>query len=109
EHEISFTGEDILQKLNPRKRIDLLLFYKECLTNILRHSGATQATTRLKADHKEICLAVTDNGHGLHGEVPASLKRRARLLGAQVATEKTEPTGSCITLKLNVNKFGVFK
>jgi signal transduction histidine kinase len=99
DHGISFEGEEILQRLKPRNRIDLFFFYKECLTNIIRHSGATQVTTKLSADSDGIQLTITDNGHGLNGEVPSSLKRRARLLGAQVSTEPSESGGTCIMLK----------
>ena len=42
----------------------MLLFYKESLTNIIRHSGATKVTTDLRANDKRINLCVTDNGHG---------------------------------------------
>jgi signal transduction histidine kinase len=108
DHAITFEGEEILQQLKPRKRIDLFLFYKECLINIIRHSGATQATTKLTATHKETRLVITDNGHGLNGDVPSSLKRRARLLGAQVETKHPKDGGICITLKLKPKKFGAF-
>ena len=100
EYDLSFEGEENFKNLKPRKRIDLFLFYKECLTNIIRHSGATRVVVTLTGDGKEIQLSITDNGHGLTGEVPASLKRRARLLGAHVSTEKSESGGTRIVLKL---------
>ncbi|MDF7823559.1 hypothetical protein P4B35_06000 [Pontiellaceae bacterium B12227] len=107
EYDLSFDGEEYLNELKPRKRIDLFFFYKECLTNIIRHSGATRVAATLTGNGKEIQLAITDNGHGLTGDVPASLKRRARLLGAQVSTEKSEPGGTRIILKLKTRRFGV--
>ena len=109
EHDITFEGEAILQTLKPRKRIDLFLFYKECLINIIRHSGATRVSTQLIADRNELRLVITDNGHGLDGEMPSSLKRRARLLGAQVTAENIPNDGTRITLKLKINTFGVFR
>ncbi|WP_236621948.1 histidine kinase [Novipirellula maiorica] len=109
EHEISFEGEALLRKLKPAVRIDLFLFYKECLVNILRHSGATFVTTHLKADHRELCLTITDNGSGLEhstgARVPRSLRRRARLLGAQVDARDLENHGTRITLRLRTRKF----
>jgi len=106
EHAITFEGEERLQHIKPRRRVDLFLFYKECLTNVLRHSNATQVTTRLEALQELITLTVADNGQGL-GEnngngVPASLKRRARLLGAQVSAGSSASGGACITLKLKL-------
>ena len=109
EHDLSFEGEHYLPQLKPRQRIDLFFFYKECLANILRHSGATSVRARVVADTKIICLAVKDNGHGIHDPatsngIPASLKRRAHLLGAQLAMDRPVDGGTCITLKLKTPK-----
>ena len=106
EHHIEFTGEAELRRLSPRKRIDLLLFYQESLINIIRHSGATCARTRLTALEGAITLEVTDNGRGLDGRVPASLKRRARLLGADVEAGSSEGKGARIVLRLKRRRFG---
>jgi signal transduction histidine kinase len=109
EHSISFEGEEILSRLPRRKRIDLYLFHKEALTNIIRHSGATEATTRLVAGPGEIVLTIFDNGCGIAGESPSSLKRRARLLGADLSVEPPEAGGTRIVLKLKSRKFGILK
>jgi len=109
DYDLSFHGEQRLQGLKPRKRIDLFFFYKECLHNIIRHSGATSVSARLTADPKRIRLTVTDNGHGLNGDVPGSLKRRARLLGAKLDVGQPEAGGALITLILKVRSYGVFK
>lgn len=107
EHEIEFEGEARLGQLSPRKRIDLLLFYQESLINIIRHSGATRAHTRLDATGGEIILTVTDNGRGLKGQVPASLKRRARLLGADLEAGPSDSKGTRIGLRLKRRWFGI--
>ena len=108
EHQIEFEGEAELRQLSPRKRIDLLLFYQESLINIIRHSGATCAHTRLSAAKGAITLAVTDNGRGLDGQVPASLNRRARLLGAEVKAGPSALKGACIVLRFERRRFGIF-
>jgi signal transduction histidine kinase len=100
DHDLSFEGESHLETLKPRKRIDLFFFYKECLNNIIRHSGATRVRTRLIAGKKEIQLTVCDNGAGLTDEAPPSLKRRARLLGAKLSVETPAAGGTEITLRL---------
>jgi signal transduction histidine kinase len=111
EHEISFEGEQFLRKLKPPVRIDLFLFYKECLTNILRHSNATRVTTKLTADQHSLCLMVADNGCGLSdiqdSRVPKSLSRRARLIGAKVSTAPNTASGTIIKLTLQTKKFGL--
>ena len=106
EHRIEFEGEAGLRQISPRKRIDLLLFYQESLINIIRHSGATSARTRLTALEGAITLEVTDNGRGLDGRLPASLKRRARLLGAEVEAGSAEGGGARIVLRLKRRRFG---
>lgn len=107
-HNITVEGETILHQLNPRKRVDLFFFYKECLNNILRHSGATAVTTRLTATPKLITLNVVDNGLGIaisakgSNGTPPSLKRRAHLLHAKVFVESPPAGGTSVTLKLHV-------
>jgi signal transduction histidine kinase len=109
EHDLHIEGEPVLQGLSPRRRIDLFLFYKESLTNIIRHSGATRVTTHIIAREQDVTLNIADNGHGVENvsppQVPASLERRARLLRAQVALKVPPAGGTRITLKLNTRKF----
>lgn len=113
EYDITVEGEDFLQRLKPRTKSDLFLFFKECLINVSRHADATRFSTHLTANHHEICMTISDNGRGLSdrdGEgVPYSLKRRARLLGAHIVTRISESGGTLITLKLKTRKFGVRK
>ena len=107
-HEISFKGEQHLTKLSSRRRLGLFLFYKECLTNVLRHSGATEVVTEMVADDEQINLKISDNGHGMNGNsefpIPPSLKRRARLLGGQVTARPHTTGGTTIQLSLRLKK-----
>lgn len=113
EHEISIKGEEYLKVLPPRTRADLFLFYKECLVNISRHSGATKYTTELEAAADRIRLRICDNGRGLEisekHAVPSSLKRRARLLDAKVTVENPPAGGTCIELNLRTRKWGFYQ
>lgn len=106
-HDLSFEGEALLTNLKPRKRIDLFLFYKECLNNIIRHSGATQVTTRLNATPKTLVLTITDNGCGLSNGIPKSLRRRARLLHARLTATRPPNGGTCIALRLRTRRWGI--
>ena len=109
DYSISIEGAAIIDKLRPRTRVDLFLFFKESLINISRHSKATQTRVSLMAKRSEVCLTITDNGVGLadlgNHEVPVSLKRRARLLGAQVSLTPSAEGGACITLILRRGLF----
>jgi signal transduction histidine kinase len=104
-HDITFEGEEFMQTLKAQRRSDLFFFYKECLTNIIRHSGASSISTQVKADRRTITLTVSDNGRGMdtatsNSEIPPSLKRRARLLVAEVSIDHPADGGTRITLKM---------
>ncbi len=101
EHEISFENQEMLEHLPPRKRIGVFLFYKECITNIIRHSRASRVETKLKADKKEFTLTVYDNGKGVVTP-PTSLKRRARLLNAKITHETPKSGGTIITFRMRI-------
>jgi len=102
EHDISIEGREVLKRLYPGNRADLFLFFKESLVNISRHSGATRLSINLTASERQIRMVISDNGRGIpdscNDSVPASLKRRARLLGAQVSAGKSINGGASITL-----------
>ena len=98
--------ESTIERIKPRKRVDLHLFYNECLVNIIRHSGATDVDTRLSANAKHVTLTVRDNGKGLPMNskivVPPSLKRRGRLIGGQVSAATPDSGGTLITLQMRL-------
>lgn len=109
EHTMTIEGETYLSELKPRTRVDLFLFYKECLVNISRHSGATRFATELIADAKGLKLTISDNGKGLsnlpNGKIPGSLKRRARLLKATLQVETVANEGTRIILTHKHRRF----
>lgn len=104
EHEIMIEGEPYLEQLKARVRFDIFLFYKECLINICRHSGATRVITHLSAGKKEITLTVSDNGTGIPGfvknRIPSSLQRRADLLKGRLTVATPPEGGTAVCLKL---------
>lgn len=116
EHELVIEGDAWLKKLKPRIRVDLFLFYKECLVNISRHSGATAFSSQLSADSGGVTLSIQDNGIGIdtqqEGLIPKSLERRARLLGASISVASPAEGGTLITLTIPARQrggLGIFK
>ncbi|MEM9159874.1 MAG: histidine kinase [Verrucomicrobiota bacterium] len=107
---IDIQGEEHLRQLQAQKRIDLFLFYKECLTNILRHSEATKVRTLIAATNRSTTLQVDDNGKGFLDStkdgIPPSLKRRARLMRAKVSASHTPMQGTQIILTLKKRTIG---
>lgn len=104
ESSITFEGESHLKHLKQRRLIDLVLFNKECLTNIIRHSQATRVSISIIADRRSVVYTITDNGHGLLGMVPASLQRRAQLMRGTVSFSQGGE-GTIIILTLNNSPF----
>lgn len=105
DHQLDLKGEDYVVQISQRRRIDIFLFYKECLVNIIRHSHATEIRTSLEIDDSLLSLEVCDNGSGLPdtgvSKAPSSLMRRAKLLGGKVTVATNEPSGTCVRLTLN--------
>jgi signal transduction histidine kinase len=99
EHNVVIENHTEIDALGRRAAIDLYLFYKECLTNIIRHSGATRVFTRLNVAQKVIQLTVIDNGCGTGNNIPPSLKRRARFLRAKLHANPAVGGGTEITLQ----------
>ena len=108
DHTLEFEGEDRYPDIRPQKRIDLFLFYKESLINILRHSKATVVRSKLTMSESELELSVIDNGQGIDAHNPSpeppSLKRRARLLGGKLSVMRTAEGGTSVILKMSLGR-----
>ena len=113
DHELIIEGEPYLKKLKPRVRVDLFLFYKECLVNISRHASATAFSSHLSADKAGVSLIIRDNGIGIDeqqdGMTPKSLERRAGLLRAKVRIDHPAEGGTVVTLTIPAKRLGIFK
>ncbi len=105
DYSIDISGEEYLEHLKVHSQVDLFLFYKESLVNICRHSDATRVSTQLKGTAREVILTISDNGKGLSKEnIPASLKRRARLLKAKLSVEENSEGGTSVSVRLITRK-----
>ena len=51
--------------MDSRDRHQLFLAFKEALTNVVRHSGATEVRLSVQAEDGEVRLSIADNGRGL--------------------------------------------
>jgi len=98
--EICFDCEAALNELPRRLRIDIYLFHKECLANLIRHAGATKVRIQVGVYAAEVKLEVADNGRGLQGEVSKSLQRRARLSKGNVEFDESEMGGALVRLRV---------
>lgn len=105
DYEVRFhiDGETELESLTRRRRIDLYLYFKECLTNIHRHAQATRIYIRLVAHRNTVELSVIDNGNGID-TLPKSLVRRARFLRATLKIKQIKPQGTHIRLRMKLKR-----
>ena len=82
-------------------------FCQEALTNVARHSGATEAAVVIARDGARLRVEVQDNGSGLSEERaldPHSLgivgmRERARLLGGEMEILGSPARGTSVTLR----------
>ena len=51
--------------VDSRHRHQLFLVFKEALTNVVRHSGATEVSLGIQVEQGELRLIIADNGRGL--------------------------------------------
>jgi signal transduction histidine kinase len=55
------------QVVDSRRRHQLFLAFKEALTNVVRHSNATEVQLNIRCDGGKVLVAIADNGRGLPG------------------------------------------
>jgi signal transduction histidine kinase len=83
--------------VDSRHRHQLFLAFKEALTNIVRHSGATEVRLSIRRLNGEVRLAIADNGCGLTtnrtAEMDGLANMRARLEHLGGRCEITSPPG----------------
>ncbi|MCW1886661.1 GAF domain-containing protein [Luteolibacter flavescens] len=73
------TSGKAMRTLEPEEMIALYRVTQEALTNVARHSSATEVQVTLETE-PTVCIHITDNGVGFH---PQYVKRRLGLLGMQ--------------------------
>lgn len=85
---------------------------QEAFTNILRHSGATEAAIVVKNLGGFISVSIRDNGHGFDPGVIGSvadhdpgyglngMKERARILGGRLVLESRPDMGTSISIEI---------
>ena len=106
EFDIDCHPEDM--ELDGRRRITVFRIFKEALTNIVRHAGATRVVVRLRRDGDQVTLLVSDNGRGITREEQRqnislglmSMHERAWLLGGSVRIVGGAGEGTTVFLSL---------
>jgi PAS domain S-box-containing protein len=89
----------------------LFRIFQECLTNITRHSQASEVKVELKKEDGWMTLCVQDNGRGITAAELASpvslgllgMKERAALLGGKIMITRDEDQGTVVTARIPIH------
>lgn len=97
----------LLDRPDPRVELACFRIAQEALTNVLRHSGATQVTVLLAPRGDQILLSIIDDGRGfdpdhVHGLGLIAMRERATHLGGTFDIETVPGAGTCIRACLPV-------
>jgi signal transduction histidine kinase len=106
--ELTFDAPDTADavKLGMDIRRDLMLIFKEAVSNAARHSRCSRVAIAVRIDGRRLMMAVVDNGAGFdtsrdsEGQGLASMRRRAERLGATL--EIAAGAGAGTTVKLGI-------
>ncbi len=110
---LTFIGTDTPMGLPQEMTGDVLQMLREALANVQKHSGATRVAVAIEKNDRGLEISVDDNGHGFNfagtytlEELellrlgPASLKRRARSLNADLLLESRPGRGSGLKFRI---------
>jgi signal transduction histidine kinase len=88
----------------------LFLAFKEALTNVVHHSGATEVRFSIKLQDGQILLTIADNGRGVaQGDRTeamdgvANMRGRLEKLGGRFELESRADEGTTIRFHLPTN------
>jgi len=103
-------------RLGADLRREIYLIFKECVNNLVKHSGCSEVEMELRIVNHRIVLRISDNGRGfdvsqaaepsngngasLGGHGLPSMRRRAAALGGTFEVESARGRGTTSTLKV---------
>ncbi|SDG74764.1 histidine kinase [Dyella sp. 333MFSha] len=89
--------------LAPTAEAELALVLREAVTNIHRHSSATEARVVITRNGEEFSMRITDNGCGglaAHGNGVSGMRERIRRIGGRLAIESPARQGTLLAIDL---------
>jgi two-component system, NarL family, sensor histidine kinase UhpB len=107
------SDDEVPQTLSSRAYVQTTRILREAVSNIIKHSGASQCTVRCAIDNGDFQLVVQDNGRGIPTELDgrldkghgmASMKGRAKQLQGQCLVESGPGYGTVIRLTLPLER-----
>jgi signal transduction histidine kinase len=91
-------------------RHQLFLTFKEALTNVVRHAGASEVLLYIRLENGELWLTVTDNGRGFSTTAPneamdgiANMRTRIEKLGGRFEINGNPGHGTTVRFSVPLN------
>ncbi len=110
---VTFLGSNTPVGLPQEMSMEVLQMLREALANVQKHAGATRVAVSMEKTDRGLEISVDDNGHGfafagaysleeleLLRLGPASLKRRARTLSADMLLESRPGRGAGLKFRI---------
>jgi signal transduction histidine kinase/ligand-binding sensor domain-containing protein len=101
--DVQIEGE--YSQMTPDVKVALYRIAQEALNNVAKHSGAGQATVRLRCGAEVVRLCISDDGHGFDvGSIPPDhlgvgiMRERAEAIGATLTIESEIGQGTDVTI-----------
>jgi signal transduction histidine kinase len=102
-------AEDIIHTLQARAYVQTTRIFREAVSNIIKHSGATHCTVGCQVQGGDFLVVIQDNGQGIPTELDgrldrghgmASMKSRAKQMHGQCLVESGPGWGTVIRLTI---------
>lgn len=101
------TITDAMPNWNETEELNIFRIVQECLTNIIKHSGATEVDVNmLTLDANRFLISVIDNGRGFNlqtvdsGFGLTSIRERSAMLHAKIVIDSVEDGGTRVILEV---------
>jgi signal transduction histidine kinase len=103
---VNFITHGIQERLPEEKEIFIYRIILELVNNVVKHSGASEATVQLVRYPSEINITVEDNGNGISGPLPgsglglSSIQSRVDFLKGSFYIDFTEGAGTIAVINV---------
>jgi signal transduction histidine kinase len=95
--------------------IGIFRIFQESLTNVARHSGASQVDSKIEEKNETLILTITDNGKGFDPEKVAGkktlgllgMKERTTMMGGKYEIKSSKGNGTTVLISVPFEKIYV--
>jgi signal transduction histidine kinase len=107
----NFSHSGLEKRFSNQVEFELYSILLELTTNILKHSGASEANIKLLEKAKSIQLQISDNGHGMPAQTRdgmglGNIKSRVQSLSGKIDIQNPEGKGTHIEIEIPKSMLG---